>query len=196
MGKKNDAQSNTDYEWLNQTGEQQMTNPILDQATLLAQFKIAAEPEIKTAITAKKGTPAQRFIEAVSLQLGFIDEKKKIHKISEKISAEGLVRIMDQSELLKPPIRGKSQYWFCWKNGKLVISAYYSNATLYPPISVANWEEATKYLLALKEVAIAGKLDANFSSIDKTREEAKAIKRAAKRGETANKETGEIEDTE
>ena len=147
------------------------------------------EQTVKAVSTRKAGsTPRTDFIDAVEKQLIKATEAAKTHTITQKAGPDGQVLIMEKSEALAPPTRGKPSNWFTWKNNQLVVSSYASNAAVFPPVAFKTWDDAFAYFKGLIVATNAGKLDAKFAAIKAKRAENKAKKAGA------NPETGEIED--
>ncbi len=140
----------------------------------------------------KGKTRAQLFIEDVRKQIDFVNDASKHHTIEEKISAEGPVLIIKDAEKLAPPPRGKSNKWFIYKDGKLVVSSYYGNSSLFAPIGLKSWDAVIKYFRGLIAAANAGKLDTNFTEIERKRKESRAANKAKKQAGSTDPATGEI----
>ena len=138
----------------------------------LADKKIAL-PEKKVVASTRNETPKDKFIAFVGKQLAKATEFSKSHPFTGDIIPEPIGD-------LKPPTRGKSSNWFVYKNNQLVVSAYASNTTLFEPVAFASWDHVIKYFEYLKTVALAGKLDANFAEIQKTRDANRGKSKKAK----------------
>ena len=138
----------------------------------LADKKIKL-PEKKVVASTRNATPKDKFIAFVGQQLAKATEFSKSHPITDGV-------ISAPTDALKPPTRGKSSNWFVYKNNQLVVSAYASNSTLFDPVAFASWDHVIKYFEYLKTVALAGKLDANFAGIQKTRDANRGKNKKAK----------------
>ncbi len=140
----------------------------------------------------KGKTRAQLFIEDVRKQIVAADEAAKYHTIEEKLGGDGPVLIIKDAEKLAPPPRGKSTKWFVYKEGKLVVNSYYGNSSLFQPIGLKSWDAVIKYFNGLIAAANAGKLDTNFTEIERKRKESRAANKAKKEAGSFDPATGEI----
>ncbi len=140
----------------------------------------ATEIKVRPPSVSRDKTPRQAFISAVQRQLNAANECATKHKISEIDGKQGRVLTIVDSKPLEPPLRGKPAHWFMWKGGLLVVSVYFRNANVFPPIGLRSWESVIKYYQGLIEVAAAGKLDENLAEIERTIREKREAKKVKK----------------
>ena len=139
-----------------------------------------------------RGTPAQKFIAQVNVQIAHVTADAKTHPIT-KVNVDGTVVIKNAAELA-PPKRGKASKWYVVKDNKLIITSYFGATQFLSPISIASWDDASKYFEGLKKWAIDGKFDAKFADLEKQRKATREANKLAKEAKAAGADpvTGEI----